>query len=453
MNITPERIQINCPACGGFVPTDVWRIVDAGQEPALKAQLLRGQLNVSTCPQCGHRVAVATPLAYHDPDKELFLVLLPTELKLSREQQEKVTGELINTLMTSLPAEQRKGYLFQPKTLFSRRSMEEEILRADGVTPEMMQEQMEKSQLIQELLAQTEDEAGLKALVEEKRGQLDYEFFLLLAASIEGVRQEGNEGLAEELTALRTKLLELTGTPAVSLPEDVEGEMTLEELIQDLLAHKDDDDFKGLVAVARPLLDYRFFQTLTGQMEAAQGEGDEEQATELTGLRSRLLDLVDELDQEAKEALDRANTLLKQILDSEDMLAAAGENVEQIDGTVLTLLELNIQAAREAEQQEMAEKLKGLREHIASLLEARMPPEVRLINRLLSTEGLEERQELLQEQAELIDERFLQLLRIVAEDLRRQGRETAAQHLEQSAKQVEGMLQPGGGDTSPGQAT
>jgi hypothetical protein len=450
MKITPERIQITCSRCGSLFPAGVWRIVDVQQDPDLKRQLLRGQINVNTCPNCGQRIAVGTPLAYHDSDKELFLILVPIELNLSGEEQEKAIGELTNTLMTSLPAEKRKGYLFQPKTFFSMRSLQEEILRADGVTAEMMQDQMEKSQLIQELLAQREDEAGLKTLVEEKSDQLDYEFFLLLTASIEEARQEGNEALSDQLAALRAKLLELTEAPGVPLPEDLEGEMTVEELIQELLAHKDEEDFKALVAVVRPLFDYQFFQALTGQIEAAQGKGEEEQAKELAELRSKILDLVDELDRESKEAIERANTLLRQILDSEDMLAAAEENLEQIDGMVLPLLELNIRASREAGQEGMAEKLQTLQEHIVSLLEARMPPEMRLINRLLSAEELEERQELLQEEAELVDDRFLQLLKLVSQDLRRQGHQKAAEHLEESVKQVEAMLQTGNNDISEG---
>jgi len=448
MKISPEKIQIPCPGCGSLIPAEVRRVVDVGQNPDLKGQILRGQLNVTTCPHCGRRTAVMTSLAYHDPDKELFTCVLPSELGLSGEEQDKTVGELTNMLMSSLPAEKRKGYLFRPQTLFSMQSLQEEILRADGVTPEMMQDQTEKSQLIRELLAQREDEAELKALVEEKKGQLDYEFFLLLTASIDEARQEENEVSAEQLTALRTRVLELIGAPERPPSVEIGAGMTRQELIEELLAHKDDDDLKALVVVVRPLLDYQFFQTLTGQIEAAEGKGEGERAEELTELRSRILDLVDELDQEVEEAVARASELLRQILESEDIQAAAEENLEQIDGAFLTSLEVNIVAAREAGQEEMVEKLTGLQEHISSLLEARMPPEVRLLNRLLSAEGLEERQGLLQEQAELVDEQFLQLMRLVVEDLRRQGHEMAADHLGESVGQVEAMLQAGSDDTS-----
>jgi len=254
MKISPQRIQVTCSRCGNLYPAGVWQVVDVQLDPDLKRQLLRGQINVNTCPNCGHRVAVGTPLAYHDSDKELFLILVPTDLSLSSEKQEKAIGDLTNMLMSSLPAEKRKGYLFQPKTFFSMRSLQEEILRADGVTPEMIENQMEKSQLIQELLAQVEDEASLKTLAEERKGQLDYEFFLLLSASIEEARQEGNVALAEQLAALRGELLELTGAPGVPLPEDLEGEMTVEELIQEMVGGHSRETFQWRYMISRVVL-------------------------------------------------------------------------------------------------------------------------------------------------------------------------------------------------------
>ena len=448
MKISPERIGISCPACASPISADVWRIVDVGQEPDLKRQFLRGQLNVASCPHCSHRTAVATTLAYHDPDKELFLVLVPTELGLSAEDQEKTIGELTNLLMTSLPPEQRKGYLFQPRTFFSTQSLMEEILRADGITGEMMQNQMQKSQLVRELLAAQGDEESLKSLVEEKREQLDYEFFLVLTASIDQAKEDGDETLAEQLSALRTTLQELLQPAAVPSLEDLGGEITREELIEELFSHRGEDQFKTLVAVARPLLDYQFFQTLTGQIESAEGQGEKERAKQLTDLRSEILDLVDELDQEAKEALDRATDLLRQILDSEDMKEAAEESLEQIDAAFLSVLEANIVGADQAGEEEIAQKLKDLKEHVASLLEARMPPEIRLINQLLSTEGQDERQGLLHEHKDLIDERFLKLMEAIVDDLRAQMEESGAELLEETVKDVRAMLQAGGDDAS-----
>ncbi|HJX37189.1 MAG TPA: CpXC domain-containing protein, partial [Anaerolineae bacterium] len=141
MNVSPTQIRPNCPACGALVSAEVRQVIDVGQEPDLKRRLLRGQLNVAVCPSCSARVAVATPLAYHDPEKELFLTLIPGQMALSAEEQDKTIGELTNLVMNSLPPERRKAYLFQPKTFFSMDSLFSEILRADGITDEMMQRQ------------------------------------------------------------------------------------------------------------------------------------------------------------------------------------------------------------------------------------------------------------------------------------------------------------------------
>jgi len=445
-SISPQTIAVTCPGCGAPISVEVWRIVDVGQNPDLKRQFLRGQINAITCPHCSRLTAVAAPIAYHDPEKQLFLVLLPIELGLSGEDQEKTIGELTNALMNSLPAEQRKGYLFQPKTFFSMQSLSEEILRADGITDQMMQDQMEKSQLLQELLAHADDDDSLKTLVEEKKAQLDYEFFLLLTASIEQAGQEGDETLGEHLTALRTKLLELVQPPGASPLKDMPEVLIRDELVEQLLSVKENDQLKTLVAVARPILDYQFFLTLTGQLEAAEGQGEKEHARELTELRTKILDTVDELDQEAREALAGATTLLKQMLDSDDIKAAAEENLEQIDAAFLTVLEGNILAADEAGQAEVADKLEKLKEHVVSLLEARLPPEMRLIQQLLSTEGDEERRELLQEHRNVIDDQFLKLIEAIVEDLRSQKQETAAEHLGETVKDVKTILR---GDHDP----
>jgi len=449
MQVGPDRIALNCPACSSPITADVWQVVDVGQDPNLKSRLLRGQLNVVTCPHCSNRTAVATPLAYHDPDLALFFILVPSQLGLSGEEQDKTIGELTNLLMNSLPAEQRKGYLFQPKTFFSMESLASEILRADGITDEMVQEQQRSAQLLRDLLAQTDDEESLKKLVEDHKDDLDYEFFLFLTASIEQAREDGEDSLVAQLSSLRTKLQESISPARLPPLEGKQGAITREELIEGLFAHKDGEDFKTLVAAARPVLDYQFFQTLTGQIETANGQGEKEKAQELTGLRSRILELVDELDKEAREALDRAADLLREIVNSEDMEAAAQEHVEQLDAPFLTALEANIIAADQSGQQEVSEKLNSLKEHVVSLLEERLPPEMRLLNHLLSTSDLDERRKLLQDEKALLSEDFLELLQLILEDLRSQDQKDAAERLEEIIPEVEAILQTGDRDPAP----
>jgi hypothetical protein len=449
MPVAPDRITLSCPACSSPITADVWQVVDVGQKPDLKHALLRGLLNVVTCPNCSNRTAVATPLAYHDPEKELFLILVPTQLGLSGEEQDKTIGQFTNLVMDSLPAEKRKGYLFQPKTFFSMETMLTEILRADGITDEMVQDQMKKVQLLQHFVAQMDDEEGLKKLVEDNEDALDYEFFLFLSASIQQARDDGEESMVKQLSSLRTRLQELVSPAGAPLAEEMEGAITREELIERLFARRDDENFKLLVAAVRPALDYQFYQALTGQIDSAQAQGDQEKAKELTDLRSKILDLADELDREAKEALDEAVALLRQILDSEDMEKAAEEQVDQIDAAFLTALEASIVTADQSGQQETVDKLNRLKEHVVSLLEARLPPEMRLLNQLLSAADLEERKRLLQEQTDLVSEDFLKLLSLIVEDLRSQGQELAAERLAELIPEVEAMLSSRNQDGSP----
>jgi hypothetical protein len=442
MKLAPAQIRTNCPACGTPITAEVWQVIDVGQEPDLKRRLLRGQLNVVDCPSCSSRVAVATPLAYHDPNRGLFLILIPTQMGLPANEQDKAIGELTNLVMNSLPPEQRKGYLFQPKTFFSMDSLLTEILRAEGVSDEMMEEQRRAAQLIQDLLAQLDDESAFAKLVEEKKESLGYGFLLFLSASIDQATEDGDEQTVQELTRLRDRLnaqLAPSRTPQAS--ESPEGALTREELLERLFEHRDAEMLESLVAVSRPFLDYQFFLTMTGQIETAQSQGDTERAQQLTALRTRILDLVDQLDKEAQEAVDNASALLEQILSSDDLHSAVKDHAEEIDATFLAVLEARATAAQQSPSPESAEKLASLKEQVVSLLESRLPPEMRLLNQLVSEEDLAERRELLQQQPDVVSQEFLELLNLIVEDLRAQSQEAPAERLAEIIPDVESMLQ------------
>jgi ribosomal protein S27AE len=73
MPFPPIPSQIRCPKCSTAFMVDVRTILDVGQEPELKEQFLRGELNRAECPQCGTGGLLNTPLIYHDPDKSLLI--------------------------------------------------------------------------------------------------------------------------------------------------------------------------------------------------------------------------------------------------------------------------------------------------------------------------------------------------------------------------------------------
>src|ERR671930_1388121 len=138
---SPQTTTVRCPNCGNPVSASIYSIVDVGKQPTLKNALLRGQVNAIACPTCGYRGVLANPFIYHDPAKQLALILLPMELGLKREDEERQIGRLSNALMESHPPEQRKMYMLQPKRMLSFQSLTEEILQADGITKEMLDKQ------------------------------------------------------------------------------------------------------------------------------------------------------------------------------------------------------------------------------------------------------------------------------------------------------------------------
>ncbi len=54
--------------------------------------------------------------------------------------------------VNAFPAEKRKGYLFNPQTMFTYQTLIDKILEADGITKEMIEAQQKRIGLIQRLL-------------------------------------------------------------------------------------------------------------------------------------------------------------------------------------------------------------------------------------------------------------------------------------------------------------
>src|ERR1700710_2439209 len=110
------RTTIQCPRCGTQFAATAETLIDASQDPEAKMRLLSGQTNAAKCPQCGTVSAVATPMVYHDANKELLITYVPMELGLSKDRQERVIGDLMREVTSKLPQSAMKGYLFRPRS-------------------------------------------------------------------------------------------------------------------------------------------------------------------------------------------------------------------------------------------------------------------------------------------------------------------------------------------------
>src|SRR4030066_1456188 len=109
------QTQIACPQCRQMITANVEQLLEITQDPQAKQRLLGGISNTARCPHCGYQGRLATPIVYHDADKELLLTYFPPELHQPVNEQEKVIGPLIKQVMDRLPAEKRKAYLPRPQ--------------------------------------------------------------------------------------------------------------------------------------------------------------------------------------------------------------------------------------------------------------------------------------------------------------------------------------------------
>ena len=146
------QTQIACPNCRQMITANIEQLFDVTQDPQAKQRLLSGASNMARCPHCGYQGRLATPIVYHDNEKELLLTFFPPELNVPLNDQERTFGPLIKKVTESLPPEKRKGYLLKPIPNLSYESMIKLILEKDGVTPEMLKEQQDRVAVIERLL-------------------------------------------------------------------------------------------------------------------------------------------------------------------------------------------------------------------------------------------------------------------------------------------------------------
>ncbi|HEY63110.1 MAG TPA: hypothetical protein G4O02_00910 [Caldilineae bacterium] len=442
---TKQRMPVQCPNCHMSFVAEVYHIIDVGKEPALKQQFLAGQLNQTACPSCGTPITLTAPILYHDPAKEFLGVFVPPQANLTNLEQQQRIGELTNTLMNSLPPEQRKAYLLQPRQFLTLESMVEAILEADGITREMLDAQRERLSLLQRLVQAVEDDERLRIIAAENDEKLDEDFFALASAMIESAAAQGDAHSAQQLSTLLNKLMDMTtlGRRIRAQQEILSGldeNTTREDILERLINAKEDAAIEALVAVARPLMDYFFFQQLAERIEQAVRRGDQAEAQRLRDLRDRVLELQRQQDETIRQILERASRLLQAVLESDDPAATLRARKEEINETFMNVLAANIEAAERQGAIGAVRRLREIWEMTLNLLEEDLPSDLRLLNRLLRAEYPDGTRQLLMENRDELDQEFVESMRMMAESMRAQGQEELAKRLDNIRAQAMLMM-------------
>jgi hypothetical protein len=419
---------------------DIYQLIDVGRDPGLKELLLSGQLNLAVCPQCGAGGRIATPLLYHDPAHDLFMVHVPQEVNIDQVRREETIGRLVQQVINQTPMDQRRGYMLQPQTMLTMQSFMEKVWATEGVTPEMLARQQKQVDLLRTLATAAPDVQDY--LLKERKGEIDETFFAILRTQIEALSQsDSSNGLLINLLNLQAKLMTETETGrqlekrqmaihALTKDAKKEGGLTPQILLRHVLANQDDRELTRVIAMsAQGALNYEFFSLLTAEVEKQEKAGNTVSARRLADLRDDFLALQKEMQQASQQILQEARTTLDTLLSAEDLEAAMAANLGRIDEAFMHVLEARMLHAEQSGRKDDLVKLQRIQELIIRQAQGDTPPEVRLLTDLVSADTKEEREKLMANQAGLISPELLQIVNMLQDQAKNAGQADLADRL------------------------
>ena len=207
--------------------------------------------------------------------------------------------------------------------------------------------------------------------------------------------------------------------------EMLEAQKAKLNLIQRFLDATSDEVLRVLVRENDDQLDYEFFYLLTGSIETAKAEGEEDRARRLLRLREKLLEFsslgkASRVEREVAEALKEGMTreeFLEKVIACEsdaELEAVIALGRHKLDYQFFRSLTNRIEAHEGEGNAEEAQRLKDLRSHILEIrdrldaeTQAILQKKANLLREIFESEDLEEA---LRDHAEEIDEVFFAVL-------------------------------------------
>jgi hypothetical protein len=421
------QTQTNCPKCRQPVIVDIQQLFDLSEDPLAKQKLLANTFNFLQCPTCGYQGMLSVPVVYHDPEKELLLTFFPPDLNTPVNEQEKQIGPLINRILNNLPQEKRKAYLLQPKAMLTYQTLIENILEADGITKEMLEDQQKRIQLIQKLI--TAQPAERAEVIKREEEIFDIQFFSILTRIIQSSISEADEETRKKLLEIQQELFEKTetGKKLYSQAKETEGVikslqeaskegLTREKLLKLVIETKSEAQISTLVSLARSGMDYAFFQLLSEKIEKT---SEKEEKKSLTDLRQKLLDAIDVLDKQVNSEIEKSRSVLENILQSKDIQATAENSLNEVNDFFMHVLNEELASARKKGDLERINKLEQVLIVIEKATET--PEEIEFIENLLETDNDEDLEKQIRENGEKITPELIQTVNQIATQIENKG--------------------------------
>jgi hypothetical protein len=369
---------------------------------------------MARCPHCGYQGRLATPVVYHDNEKELLLTFFPPELNVPLNEQEKIMGPLIKKVMDNLTPEKRKAYLLNPVPNLTYESMIKTILGKDGITPEMLKEQQDRVQVIERLLQATSADVR-REIIKQNLNLFDEQFFALFSRLAQSAAASGQEPVARAMVDLQKQLLEETDfgrqlketvgemeAAQKSLQEAGQG-LTREKLLELVIASPNDARTRAYVSLARGGMDYQFFQLLTEKIGAASGD----EKAKLESIREKLLDFTNEMDKQIEARYKQAQEFVESLLVQDDIVKAVRDNLEAFTQDAVDIIN---QMLRQASEKNDYARMGKLQKMVEVLREVSTPPEVAFVEQLLDAPDDSAVEQMLEANKMLVNDQFMQAL-------------------------------------------
>jgi hypothetical protein len=369
---------------------------------------------MARCPHCGYQGRLATPIVYHDNEKELLLTYFPPELNMPLNEQERLIGPMIKQVTDRLPPEKRKAYLLKPVPNLTYESMIQTILGKDGITPEMLKEQQERVQLIERLLQASSNDVRSE-IIKQNLNLFDEQFFALFSRLAQSAAGSGQEPMARAMVDLQNQLLEETEfgrtlresvgeleAATKALQEAGQG-LTRDKLLDMILQSPNDARLRAFATIARGGMDYQFFQLLSERIDKASGD----EKARLEGIRQKLLDFTNEIDKQIEARYKQAQEFVDSLLAQEDIVKAVRDNLNNFTQDAVDVVN---QMLRQASEKNDYTRMGKLQKMVEVLREVSTPPEVAFIEQLLDAPDDVTLNQMLEGNQDLLNDQFMEAL-------------------------------------------
>jgi hypothetical protein len=435
--------KVTCPNCQQAFGAQVEQILDVEIDPSAKARVLSAQVNMVVCPHCQSAGVLSVPFLYHDPSSELALVFMPMETGGTEVARQQMIGALSRAVMSQLPPEQKKGYLISPEVFLTYESLVNRILDVEGVTPEMLEDQRARADLLRDLLG-AEEADDRSPIIEENKGLLDDEFFEILHINLGQAESVGYQELVERLSDLRTRLFEVTPTGQrlsrrTKAIEALREEPTRERLVQLLVDADDETTREALIIIGQTLLDYAFFQGLTQRIDQAADGAERER---LGDLRSEVMDVRQRLQEQAQKVVEARGGLLRDLTLTEQPELLLRRRVADLDEIFFSILGAEIERAESSGNTAVAERLKQIWQMTVDLIRQSVPPELLLLTKIMEAAETGDPTKLVEENREVVSAGFVELLKQTEIDMRERGSDEIADRVSEALAVAQGMVPP-----------